>query len=89
MSSVKRQASANGSQRTGKPASTRWLARDPVRTGLLLVLVITLGVRFSIIKDSFFNFDDYVFTTKAVENPGWGYLTEIGTGHFSPSSRWA
>ena len=65
-------------------ARNHWLARDPVRTGLLLVLLITLSVRFSIIKDSFFNTDDYVLTTKAVENLGWGYLTEIGTGHFSP-----
>ena len=61
-----------------------WLARDPVRTGFLLILVITLGIRFSILKDAFFNFDDYVLTSKAVENAGWGYLTEIGTGHFSP-----
>ncbi|NMM35673.1 MAG: hypothetical protein HHJ13_17110 [Phycicoccus sp.] len=55
-----------------------------MRTGLLLVLVITLSVRFSIIKDSFFNSDDFALTTKAIENHGWGYLTEIGTGHFSP-----
>ena len=68
----------------GQPERNHWLARDPVRTGLLLVLVITLGVRFSIIKDAFFNFDDYVFTTKAVENPGWGYPTTIDAGHFAP-----
>jgi hypothetical protein len=37
-----------------------------------------------IVKDSFFKFDDYVLTTKAVENLGTGYLTQIGTGHFSP-----
>jgi len=65
-------------------APSHWLARDPVRTGLLLVLMITLGIRFSIIKDAFFNTDDYVLTTKAVENLGWGYLTVIGTGHFAP-----
>lgn len=65
-------------------APNHWLARDPVRTGMLLVLVISLGVRFSILNDSFFKFDDYVLTTKAVESHGWGYLTEIGTGHLSP-----
>lgn len=70
--------------KTTDTARNHWLARDPVRTGLLLVLVITLSIRFNIIKDSFFNTDDYVLTTKAVENLGWGYLTEIGTGHFSP-----
>ena len=69
---------------TPDTARNHWLARDPVRTGLLLVLVITLSIRFNIIKDSFFNTDDYVLTTKAVENLGWGYLTQIGTGHFSP-----
>lgn len=61
-----------------------WLARDPVRTGLLLVLVITLSVRFSIIKDSFFNTDDFALTTKATSNLGWGYLAEIWNGHFFP-----
>jgi len=70
--------------KTTDTARNHWLARDPVRTGLLLILVITLSVRFSIIRDSFFNTDDYVLTTKALENHGWGYLTEIGTGHFSP-----
>jgi hypothetical protein len=65
-------------------APNHWLARDPVRTGLLLVLLVTLGIRLSILKGSFFSYDDYVLTTKAVENHGWGYLTEIGTGHFSP-----
>jgi len=68
----------------GNTASNHWLARDPVRTGLLLVLVIALGIRFSIIKDAFFNFDDYVFTTKAVENLGWGYFTTIDAGHLTP-----
>jgi hypothetical protein len=61
-----------------------WLARDPVRTGFLLVLAITLGIRFSIIKDAFFYIDDYAFTTKAVEDFGWGYLTTINAGHFAP-----
>jgi hypothetical protein len=68
----------------GHNAPLHWLAWDPVRTGLLLVLVITLGIRFSILKDSFFSYDDYVLTTRAVEDHGWGYITEIGTGHFSP-----
>ena len=67
-------------------ALNHWLARDPVRTGLLLVLVVTLSIRFTIIRDSFFNIDDYVLTTKAVENLGWGYLTEIYTGHLFPFS---
>jgi len=61
-----------------------WLARDPVRTGFLLILVITLGIRFSILKDAFFNYDDYVFATKAVEDVGWGYLTTIDAGHLAP-----
>jgi hypothetical protein len=68
----------------GNTASNHGLARDPVRTGFLLVLLITLGIRFTILKASFFSYDDYVLTTKAIENHGWGYLTEIGTGHFSP-----
>lgn len=71
----------------GRTRRSHWVARDPARTGLLLVLVITLGVRFSIIKDSFFRFDDYVLTTKAVENHGWGYLTSVGDGHFFPFGR--
>ena len=77
-------AAAQNPTATEQKVLNHWLARDPVRTGLLLVLVITLSVRFSIIKDSFFNSDDFVLTTKAIENLGWGYLTEIGTGHFSP-----
>lgn len=77
-------ATQGGAAPTQVAVDNHWLARDPVRTGLLLILVITLSVRFSILKDSFFNTDDYVITTKAVENLGWGSLTEIVTGHFSP-----
>ena len=51
---------------------------------MLLVLVVTLSMRFTIIKDSFFNTDDFVLTTRAVEDLGWGYFTQIDTGHFSP-----
>lgn len=69
---------------TPDTARNHWLARDPVRTGLLLVLVITLSVRFSIIRDSFFSTDDFALTTKALENHGWGFLTEIWNGHFFP-----
>ncbi|HEY5249577.1 MAG TPA: hypothetical protein VIJ15_14125, partial [Dermatophilaceae bacterium] len=67
-----------------RASSNHRLARDPVRTGLLLVLLITLSVRYSIIRDGFFDSDDFVLSTKAVENLGFGYLTQIGTGHFSP-----
>lgn len=81
-------APAGATQAGAAPAQVavdnHWLARDPVRTGLLLILMITLGIRFSILKDSFFNTDDFVLTTKAGENLGWGYLAQIGTGHFSP-----
>ena len=76
-----------GTAPTERTTRNHWFARDPLRTGLLLILVITLGVRFSIIKDSFFSVDDYVLTTKAVENHGWAYLTSVGDGHFMPFGR--
>ncbi len=62
-----------------------WLIRDPVRTGFILILIAALAVRFAVLKDGFFLTDDFMLTTRALENPlGWSYLTRVHTGHFEP-----
>jgi hypothetical protein len=62
-----------------------WLLRDPVRSVFVVTLVISLVVRFAVLKDGYFLTDDYMLTTRAVENAlGWDYLTRVHTGHFEP-----
>ena len=38
-----------------------WLVRDPIRTAVIVILLVSLAVRFSVVKDSFFITDDYAF----------------------------
>ena len=53
-----------------------WLLRDPLRTVAIVLTVIALGVRLSVVKDSFFITDDFMLSARAVENSfGWDYLT--------------
>ncbi|HET8988962.1 MAG TPA: hypothetical protein VFN43_10655 [Humibacillus sp.] len=62
-----------------------WLLRDPLRAVAIVVTVIALGVRLSVVKDSFFITDDFMLSARAVENSlGWDYLTRVHTGHFEP-----
>ncbi len=62
-----------------------WLVRDPIRTAVIVILLVSLAVRFSVVKDSFFITDDYMLSARAMENPlSWGYLTRVHTGHFEP-----
>ena len=61
------------------------LLRDPVRSGFLAILVISLAVRWAVLKDGYFLTDDFMLTTRAVENDfGWSYLGRVHTGHFEP-----
>ena len=62
-----------------------WLLRDPLRAVAIVLTVIALGVRLSVVKDSFFITDDFMLSARAVENTlGWDYLTRVHTGHFEP-----
>lgn len=64
---------------------THWLIRDPVRSLFMVILATSLVVRFAVLKDGYFLTDDYMLTTRAVENAlGWDYLTRVHTGHFEP-----
>ena len=94
------EAGVAGSHHAGQSASTRdpspeaahaapddahWLLRDPLRTVAIVLTVIALGVRLSVVKDSFFITDDFMLSARAVENSfGWDYLTRVHTGHFEP-----
>jgi hypothetical protein len=67
------------------PERDHWLVSDPLRTGFLLVLVLTMAVRFNILRDSYFITDDFMLMSRAAESPlGWDYLTRVHTGHFEP-----
>ncbi len=62
-----------------------WLARDPLRSGVLVIAAVALVVRFSVVKDSYFITDDFMLTTRALENDfGWSYLMRVHTGHLEP-----
>lgn len=62
-----------------------WLARDLVRTAVVVITVIALAARASVLKDSFFITDDFMLSSRAMENDlGWAYLTRVHTGHFEP-----
>jgi hypothetical protein len=64
---------------------TPWLARNPLRSAFLLVTLLSLAIRASVLKDSYFITDDFMLSTRAVENPlSWSYLTRVHTGHFEP-----
>ena len=64
---------------------TPWLLRDPLRAVAIVLTVIALGVRLSVVKDSFFITDDFMLSARAVESSfGWDYLTRVHTGHFEP-----
>lgn len=66
-------------------AEDHWLVRDPIRTGVLAVLVLSLGVRLNILRDSYFITDDFMLMSRAVESPlNWDYLGRVHTGHFEP-----
>ena len=56
-----------------------------MRTGFLLVLVVSLVVRLNVLRDSYFITDDFMLTSRAMESPfGWDYLGRVHTGHFEP-----
>ena len=62
-----------------------WLASDPVRTGFLLILLVTAAVRFNVLRDSYFITDDFMLSSRASESPlTFEYLTRVHTGHFEP-----
>lgn len=59
----------------------------PNRLGLAAFVVglLALTVRASVIRDAFFLPDDYMLTSRAVENDlTLDYLTRVHTGHFEP-----
>ncbi|GAA1162539.1 hypothetical protein [Ornithinicoccus hortensis] len=67
------------------PGDTHWLLRNPIRTGFLLILGISLAVRYNVLRDSYFLTDDFMLQSRAMESPlGWEYLTRVHTGHFEP-----
>ncbi|MEO7423477.1 MAG: hypothetical protein ABIU87_13950, partial [Ornithinibacter sp.] len=69
----------------GLVGQDHWLVRDPIRTGFLVILFISLGVRFNILRDNYFITDDFMLFSRAVEAPlGWDYLGRVHTGHFEP-----
>ncbi|HSF99303.1 MAG TPA: hypothetical protein VLA55_11465 [Ornithinibacter sp.] len=77
-------ADASGSNAASRD-DDHWLVRDPVRTGFLLVLVVSLVVRLNVLRDSYFITDDFMLMSRAVEAPfGWDYLGRVHTGHFEP-----
>ncbi|USQ75414.1 hypothetical protein [Ornithinimicrobium cryptoxanthini] len=64
---------------------TPWLLRDPIRTGFLAILLLSLAVRYNILRDSFFITDDFMLQSRAMDHElGWDYLTRVHTGHFEP-----
>ena len=68
-----------------EPESEHWLASDPLRTGFILVLAVSLAMRFNILRDSYFITDDFMLASRAAEAPfGWDYLVRVHTGHFEP-----
>lgn len=77
-------AGASGSD-TPSRVDDHWLVRDPVRTGFLLIIVVSLVVRLNVLRDSYFITDDFMLMSRAVESPfGWDYLGRVHTGHFEP-----
>ena len=74
-----------GAADDGPAPRDHWLVRDPVRTGFLVVLVVSLVVRLNVLRDSYFITDDFMLTSRAMESPfGWDYLGRVHTGHFEP-----
>jgi len=70
---------------TQPSAQDHWLASDPVRTGFLLVLVVSLAVRFNVLRDSYFITDDFMLSSRAAESPfTLDYLVRVHTGHLEP-----
>ena len=70
---------------TQYPGTDHWLTSDPVRTGFLLVVAVSLAVRFNILRDSYFITDDFMLSSRAAESPfGWDYLFRVHTGHLEP-----
>lgn len=70
---------------THETGTDRWLTSDPVRTGFLLVLAVSLAVRLNVLRDSYFITDDFMLSSRAAESPfGWDYLVRVHTGHFEP-----
>jgi len=64
---------------------TPWLLRDPIRTGFLAILLLSLALRYNILRDSYFITDDFMLQSRAMEHSlGWDYLTRVHTGHFEP-----
>ena len=57
-----------------------------MRTGFLVVLVVSLVVRLNVLRDSYFVTDDFMLMSRAVESPfGWDYLDACPRGHWNPS----
>lgn len=62
-----------------------FISRNPVRVGMISILAVTLAFRWAVLKDGYFITDDFMLTTRALENDfGWNYLTRVHTGHFEP-----
>lgn len=63
--------------------------RKPNRSRLGLaaftVAVLSLAVRASVLRDAYFITDDYMLSSRAIENDlTFDYLTRVHTGHFEP-----
>lgn len=83
--SVENRSSGVEEGHTERARDTHWLVDNPVRTGMLLILLLSTAVRYNILRDSFFITDDFMLTSRAVENAlDWDYLTRVHTGHFEP-----
>jgi hypothetical protein len=64
---------------------THWLARRPVLTAAVLLILVQIAIRASLMRDSFFITDDFMLSTRAYESKlDLAYLTRVHTGHFEP-----
>lgn len=64
---------------------SNFISRNPIRVAVLSILAVTLAFRWAVVKDGYFITDDFMLTTRALENDfGWDYLTRVHTGHFEP-----
>ncbi|MBK8728667.1 MAG: hypothetical protein IPM00_04265 [Tetrasphaera sp.] len=75
--------------RDGRPTEAadrdHWLVRNPLRTAMLLVLLLSLAVRFNVMRDGYFITDDFMLQSRAMESPlTWSHVSRVHTGHFEP-----
>ncbi|PRY61529.1 hypothetical protein BCF74_10587 [Knoellia remsis] len=62
-----------------------FVVRNPIRVAALTIVAVTMAFRLTVLKDGWFITDDFMLTTRALENDlDWDYLTRVHTGHFEP-----